>query len=149
MNTFCLRCPRRSSVSILVGLPVGTRLGFLFAPFLGRFLEKRQSLILGATGWVVFSVAPVCLHYAGWFPAPGSQGVVIALVICTFMAGLLVSQVGVGVGSMLADVADEQELSSHKRQEGAFYGASTIVGNARRGGGGGVAITTLMSAHRG
>ena len=138
MNTFFWQLPPSAMVYILVGLPVGTMLGFLFAPFLGRFLEKRQSLILGATGWVVFSVAPVCLHYAGWFPAPGSQGVVIALVICTFMAGLLVSQVGVGVGSMLADVAAEQALSSHKRQEGAFYGAYTFVVKATMGVGGAV-----------
>ena len=139
MNTFFWEVPPGRMIYIFALIPIGTVIGYMFAPLLGRYLEKRESLILGALGWVVFAVAPVCLHYIGLFPAPATMGVVVALAFCSFMSGLLVSQVGVAVGSMLADVADEQELSNSKRQEGVFYGAYAFVIKATAGIGGAVA----------
>lgn len=136
MNTFFWEVPPTGMAYILGATPVGTALGYLFAPLLAPYLEKRQSLILGALGWAVFAVAPVCLHYAGLFPAPGTLGVVVGLSVFAFLAGLVVSQVGVGVGSMLGDVADEQELVNGKRQEGVFYGAYAFVNKATGGIGG-------------
>ena len=136
MNTFFWEVAPESMIYILAASPIGTVIGYMFDPMLGRYLEKRQSLILGAMGWVVFAVAPVCLHYAGLFPAPKTIGVVAGLAFCSFMSGLLVSQVSVAVGSMLADVADEQELSNAKRQEGVFYGAYAFVIKATAGVGG-------------
>ncbi len=136
MNTFFWQVRSEQMVYILGATPIGTLIGYLFAPKLGEYLEKRQSLIVGALGWVVFAVAPVCLHYAGLFPAPKTVAVVAALSFCAFMAGLVVSQVGVAVGSMLGDVADEQELDNGKRQEGVFYGAYTFVAKATGGIGG-------------
>ena len=133
MNTFFWGVPSEQLIYVLGATPIGTLLGYMFAPKLGQYLEKRQSLILGALGWVVFAVAPVCLHYAGLFAAPKTLDVVAALTFCAFMAGLLVSQVGVAVGSILGDVADEQELTSGKRQEGVFYGAYLFVVKATGG----------------
>ena len=136
MNTFFWEVRSEQMVYILGAVPIGTLIGYLFAPKLGEHLEKRQSLIVGALGWAVFAVAPVCLHYAGLFPAPKTVGVVAALSFCGFMSGVLVSQLGVAVGSMLGDVADEQELDNGKRQEGVFYGAYTFVAKATAGIGG-------------
>ena len=133
MNTFFWDVPPDGMAYILLATPVGTAIGYLFAPLLARYLEKRASLILGALGWAVFAVAPVCLHYAGFFPAPGTIGVVVGLSACAFLAGLIVSQVGVAVGSILGDVSDEQELVNGKRQEGVFYGAYAFVNKATGG----------------
>ena len=133
MNTFFWEVPPEGMTYILLATPVGTAIGYLFAPLLAPYLEKRQSLILGALGWAVFAVAPVCLHYAGFFPAPGTTGVVVGLSVFAFLAGLVVSQVGVAVGSILGDVSDEQELVNGKRQEGVFYGAYAFVNKATGG----------------
>ena len=151
MNTFFWEIPPDQMIYILAVSPIGTVIGYMFAPALGRYLEKRQSLILGALGWVVFAVAPVSLHYVGLFPAPGTIGVVIGLAFCAFMSGLLVSQVGVAVGSMLGDVADEQELSNNKRQEGVFYGAYAFVIKATAGIGGAISgfVLDLISWPKG
>ncbi|MYE82606.1 MAG: hypothetical protein F4X36_12380, partial [Gammaproteobacteria bacterium] len=118
MYTFFWEVAAGRMIYIFALIPIGTVIGYMFAPLLGRYLEKRELLILGALGWVVFAVAPVCLHYIGLFPAPATMDVLVALAFCSFMSGLLVSQVTVAVGSMLGDVADEQELSTGKRQEG-------------------------------
>ncbi len=139
MYTFFWEVAAGRMIYIFALIPIGTVIGYMFAPLLGRYLEKRELLILGALGWVVFAVAPVCLHYIGLFPAPATMDVVVALAFCSFMSGLLVSQVTIAVGSMLGDVADEQELSTGKRQEGVFYGAYAFVIKATAGIGGAVA----------
>jgi Na+/melibiose symporter-like transporter len=48
---------------------------------------------------------------------------------------------------MLADVADEQELITHKRQEGVFYGAYAFVTKATYGFGAAVGGVTLDLIH--
>lgn len=151
MNTFFWEISPEKMIYILIASPIGTVVGYLFAPILSRYLEKRQSLILGALGWVIFATAPVCLYYLGLFPAPKSEAVVTGLTFCAFMSGLLVSQVGVAVGSMLGDVADEQELTNGKRQEGVFYGAYTFVTKATAGVGSGMSgfVLDLISWPRG
>ena len=51
----------------------------------------------------------------------------------SFLAGAVVSQLIVAVISMLADVADEQELTTDKRQEGVFFGAYSFIIKATGG----------------
>ena len=59
--------------------------------------------------------------------------VVYALMASHFLAGAVVSQLVVAVISMLADVADEQELATNKRQEGVFFGAYSFIIKATGG----------------
>ena len=146
MNTFFWEVTPSSVGTILGAYTLGSVLGLLAAPRLSRALEKRPSLILGSLGWALFAIAPVCLHYAGLFPAPGSQEVVIALVLCQLLAGLVSAQVLVAVGSMLADIADEHELRTGKRQEGVFFGAYAFANKATEGVGtaaGGLALQLI------
>ena len=143
MNTFFWQISTESTMMILLAYTISVGIGYFFAPLFGQYLEKRFLLGLGALGWGLFAIAPVCLHYLGLFPTPGSGEVVYGLGICQVMAGLLVSQVGVAVSSMLADVADEQELSSKKRQEGVFFGTYVFVLKATSGIGGAIAGIAL------
>lgn len=133
LNTFFWQIAPERMVPILVMYPLAMGLGFMLAPLASRYIEKRQALVWGAIGWAMFSIAPVCLHYAGLFPAPGTTGVVVGLGTCGFLAGLVVSQMPVAVASMLADVADQHELESGNRQEGVFYGAYAFVTKASGG----------------
>jgi GPH family glycoside/pentoside/hexuronide:cation symporter len=69
----------------------------------------------------------------GWFPANG-QPLSLPL-LCAFAAGSAFSAVaGIVVsGSMLADVADEHELTTGRRQEGVFFGALAFAVKASSG----------------
>ena len=108
-------------------------LGLLIAPYIMQYIEKRQALYIGAIGWVIFYIAPVVLHFAGLFPTPGSVNTVYALVFCHFMAYLVLSPLSIAVSSMLADVADEQQLVTNARQEGVFFGAYAFIIKATAG----------------
>ena len=71
----------------------------------------------------VFIFAPPMAKLAGWFPAHDHASylpllsLLTALAAFSAVAGLVVS------GSMLADIADEHELATGRRQEGVFFGA--------------------------
>ena len=52
---------------------------------------------------------------------------------CCVVQGLIVQQALVSFGSMMADVVDEHELESRRRQEGIFFGAVAFSGKAASG----------------
>ena len=133
LNTFFWDVRPEQMGYVLASSLVGQTLGVMLASRIGRVIEKKQAVIFGAMGWALFAIAPVCLYYLGLFPSPGTVAVVNGLVFCGFMSGLVVAQVAVAVGSMLADIADEHDLDTEKRQEGVFYGAYTFVTKATVG----------------
>ena len=133
LNTFFWGVSPAQMSFVLAAAPIGAIIGFTLAPVVGRYIEKKQALILGTTGWSVFVIAPVCLYYLGLFPEPQTTGAVAGLAFCGFMSGLLYSQLSAAVASMLADIADEHDLQTSKRQEGIFYGAYAFVIKATAG----------------
>lgn len=133
LNTYFWQVNPTHMTVILVAGPLAALIGYSFAPLLARYIEKRQALIWGATGWVFFTAAPIVLHYAGLFPTPGTLGCTVGLTVSQLLAGIVVSQLIVAVGSMLGDVTDEHELNTHRRQEGAFFGAYIFIVKATAG----------------
>ena len=105
-------------------------LGYMLVPAVGRYLEKKQAVILGVVGMTTFIIAPVCLYYIGLFPSPQTTGAVVGLTFCGFMSGVLVAQLIAAVGSMLADIADEHDLQTRKRQEGIFLPLESIFSSS-------------------
>lgn len=147
MGTFFWEVAPEKFLYLLPAMTVGTVLGYVLAPWASYLLEKRQLLIGGALGWAVFAVLPVGLHFAGLFPAPGTDAMIVGLVFFGLLSGLAASQIFVTVSSMLADVADEHELGSGKRQEGVFYGSYAFVLKASAGLGGAISGVALDLIH--
>ena len=58
-----------------------------------------------------------------WFPENGTSSLIWTLVIIKFLQGAGVVQALVSFGSMVADIVDEHELKTGRRQEGIFFGA--------------------------
>jgi len=133
LNTFFWQIePQYMSYILAIG-PIATMIGFACAPMIARVIEKKDALIWGATGWTLFAVGPVIFYYFGMFPEKGTSANIIALIVCHFLAGLLVSQLIVAIGSMLADVADEHDHETGKRSEGVFFGAYAFIIKATAG----------------
>ena len=133
LNTFFWEVSPEGISAILISGVVAIFIGFSASPWIMRRIEKKQALFVGSIGWATFYTGPVILHYAGLFPAPGTATVVYALMFSHFLAGAVVSQLIVAVYSMLADVADEQELVVDKRQEGVFFGVYSFIIKATAG----------------
>jgi GPH family glycoside/pentoside/hexuronide:cation symporter len=116
-------------LSYLVGLVAGTP----FTRRLHHAFGKRAGLMFGTGGWVVCQLIPVVSRLAGEFPPNGSEALVPLLCGFRLLQGLIVQQALVSFGSMMADVADEHELESGRRQEGIFFGAVAFSGKGATG----------------
>lgn len=108
-------------------------IGFVASAPLHERFGKRAVIIGSLVGLLVFASAPVLLRIAGFFPANSSKLLFPTLIAfnttwLSFGAVLLIS-----VMSSLADIADEQELTTGRRQEGIFYAARSFFAKASSG----------------
>lgn len=113
--------------------PVGLIVGTLFTRTLHRVWDKKPGLVVGTAGWASLQILPVVLRLLDWFPANGTAELIFWLGLMKFVQGAIVQQAIVSFGSMMADVADEHELASGRRQEGIFFGAVAFSGKAASG----------------
>ncbi|XOV90092.1 MAG: MFS transporter [Pseudomonadota bacterium] len=133
MNTYFWELLPEQIRFIPLALIVVPLLGYaVTAPLHDRF-DKKPVIIVGLVMLLLFATAPVLLRIVGWFPANGSVLLLptligFSIVTATFGIVLLIS-----VMSALADIADEQELLTGRRQEGMFYAARSFFAKASSG----------------
>lgn len=120
--------PVMSIVGVLVGTPV-------WAALRGQ-LEKRTTFLIGIFWFSCFSMLLPLFKIAGWFPAQASAVYFPTIIGGAFLGALSVGGALLASGSMLADVADEHELRTQRRQEGIFFGALSFSSKASIGIGG-------------
>jgi Na+/melibiose symporter-like transporter len=119
---FWLLTPEAIRTVSFAGLPAAV-VAIPFWTAVASRLDKRPTFLVGITLFSFLVFAPPMAKLAGWFPAHDHPSYIPTLALLTGLAtfaaiaGLVVS------GSMLADVADEHELSTGRRQEGVFFGA--------------------------
>ena len=103
-------------------------LSVMAAPFLTRYLEKRELLITLSPIIIVSNNILIVLRlFTDWLPANGSPELLALLLTLLFTAGLCSPAVLVTVNSMFADVAEEQELVTGERQEGVIFSARSFA----------------------
>lgn len=127
MFEFFWELDSQGKLFVLLVYPVGIMLGSIISPITHRFINKRTGVIIGCLGWAVFQVVPVVLRFQGWFPENGTESLVFTLFSLKFVQGLFAAQSLVSFNSMLADIADEHELATGKRQEGIFFAAASFA----------------------
>jgi Na+/melibiose symporter-like transporter len=116
-----------------IAAPLGLVLGAVFTRRLHHLFDKKPGLVIGTGGWAVAQIVPVVLRLIGWFPENDTALLVWTLVSFKFFQGLIVQQALISFGSMMADVADESELASGRRNEGIFFGAVSFSGKGASG----------------
>jgi len=108
-------------------------LAFIIAPRLARRFEKRPVAMVLIPAGLAFQIGPVLLRLAGAFPANESE-VIFPLFFVTNMLS-----VGLGIvanilfSSMIADVVEDAELKTGRRQEGLFFAAIAFAAKATTG----------------
>jgi len=112
---------------VLLVYPVGLIIGSTICPATHRHINKRVGVILGALGWSLGQIVPILLRFEGWFPDNGTDALVPTLVGIKLAQGVAAAQALVSFNSMLADIADEHELTTGKRQEGIFFAAASFA----------------------
>jgi GPH family glycoside/pentoside/hexuronide:cation symporter len=108
-------------------------LAFAAAPRIAQRFEKKPAAMLLIPGGFAASTAPVVLRLLGLFPGNDSP-LIFGVIFVTNMFG-----VGLGIianilfSSMIADVVEDSELKTGRRQEGLFFAAIAFANKAVTG----------------
>lgn len=92
----------------------------LFVPFwlwMARWRNKREAYMLGMVFWVVVQLLIFTIR----------PGEVKYLLVIAALAGIGVSSAYTLPDAIFADVIEWDELRTHRRQEGIFYGMRTLI----------------------
>ncbi|MEM7411985.1 MAG: MFS transporter [Myxococcota bacterium] len=110
---------------LLVGVPFWT--------WAARRYDKRPAFLIGVAGFSACVLGPPVARIVGFFPEPESA-VYLAILIATAVGAAFGASAGlVLAGSMMADVADEHELTHGVRQEGIFFAALSFAAKSTSG----------------
>ena len=136
MNTYFWGFSTAQLAVLVYALAIAVVLAFALArPLTARFEKKRTALGLATLG-VLVGPLPVFLRFLGLMPENGRPLLLgVMFVHALFMVTIVVT-IGITVASMIADVVDEHELDTGKRQEGMFVAAIAFVGKSTSGLGG-------------
>jgi Na+/melibiose symporter-like transporter len=108
--------------------PPGFVIAFIVTARMHSRFDKRETIIVSIIGLVIAAAGPITLRMLGAFPENHTAGLFPALclaVLCAYGFGAILN---ISVMSALADIADEHELETGRRQEGVFYAARTFFG---------------------
>jgi Na+/melibiose symporter-like transporter len=98
----------------------------------GRY-DKRNTIIGAVIVTVVSACTPVLLRMAGLFPVNGAPGLIPTLLMFVFLFYGSGAVLSISILSALADIADEHELSTGRRQEGVFFAARSLFAKLTSG----------------
>ena len=97
-----------------------------------RFDKKATAIGIYAIS-IFWGTAPVVLRLLDWFPANHSPLLFPVMVAHTIISVTLIIMFGIVQSSMLADIVEESELSTGRREEGLFFAARTFAAKATSG----------------
>lgn len=115
----------------LAAMPIGSFLGgviaLFLAPYLGKKLDKKPTIIWSTLLFGFFFSLPFNLRLLGWFPENDAP-LLLPLYILAMLVAYLFIYVSMSISSsMMADVVDEYELHTGERQEGMFFAALSFA----------------------
>lgn len=118
---------------LFLALPLGAMIGATMTPLVQRLIEKHTGVLFGTTWFAVWEVIPVLLRLLDWFPENGTTELFVTLLVIRLIMGIGSVHSTVSFNSMMADIADEHELLTHRRQEGIFFGAISFSAKGTSG----------------
>jgi GPH family glycoside/pentoside/hexuronide:cation symporter len=94
--------------------------------FAGRW-EKQSLLKISVVGLVINTVWFVPSRLLGWLPENGTHLLFTFVFVHTMIGAALMILRTVSLHSIIADLADEYELQTGRRQEGVFFAAAAFA----------------------
>lgn len=106
---------------------------FFLAVGMHRRFDKRNTIVAALLMIVFAGSAPVLGRLAGVMPANHAPGLLGILLLSTSVVYLAFAVLTISALSALADIADEHELNTGRRQEGVFFAARTFFAKLSSG----------------
>lgn len=133
MYTYFWELDEKIILPVLLAFAIGNGLGTFISVKLFSTIGKKNCLIIGGLTYAFFQNVPVVLRLLEWFPENNEPLLVPLLVFIKLIQGFATAQANVGYGSMMADVCDEHEFNTGRRQEGAFFSSVAFSAKATHG----------------
>ena len=130
-TTYFMEYYFRFSEIQMATLPLASGLaGFLalfVGPLLGRLLDKKRAVIFCTVAFSFIFSLPYNLRLLGSFPDNGSS-LLLPVYLLTLLFGYLFLWIALSLtNSMMADVVDEFQLRTQKREEGLFFSSMSFA----------------------
>lgn len=126
---------KEKTMGVLVAMVFAFTLGIPFWAAASRWLDKKPTILTGISSFSILILLPPLMKLLGLWPAPDSPLYAPGIIGMTALAAFGGAAGIVAAGSMMADIADEHELSTHRRQEGIFFGALSFSVKSSSGAG--------------
>jgi glycoside/pentoside/hexuronide:cation symporter, GPH family len=133
MLTYFWKLQQREIEGIQLAMVLGFTVGVPVWAVLSRRLDKKPTLITGIVWFSTLNLLPPVAALLGAWPDRADAGYFPLLAAFLALAAFGGAGGFVAGGSMMADVADEHELQTHRRQEGVFFGALSFAGKTASG----------------
>lgn len=131
--TYFWELDRAAVLLVIVAFPLGMMVGTFFGPTIVDRFGKKAGLIFGAASWPLWQTLPIVARFTDWFPENGDPLLIGLLLVIKVLQGACTVQAHIAFGSMMADIVDEHELTTGKRQEGIFFAAIAFSAKATSG----------------
>ncbi len=133
MGTHFYRMTPEQIQIYIVAIIVGSACGIPCTRLLNIWIDKKPTLFVGVFFGTTFTGTPPLLGVLGLLPPSTDPLMMIIICACAGIGAFFTSQAGVTGSSIMADVADEHEVRTGRRQEGIFFGAISFSGKAAHG----------------
>jgi GPH family glycoside/pentoside/hexuronide:cation symporter len=118
---------------IILSLFCSAALAAVLSPIATRRYDKKKSALGIYAISIVFGALPVLLRLVGWFPANHTPWLFPIMLVHQIIEVTLIIMFGIIQSSMLADVVEENEVKTGRREEGLFFAARTFAAKATSG----------------
>jgi len=122
-------------------------IGPVLAPMLSRALGKKRTMITLFALAIVSGVVPPVLRLLDLLPPNGSFWIPVVLAFDGFFSGTLAIAGFIIVGSMIADVTEDNAVKTGVRSEGLLFAASNLLPKLAPGIGGFIGALILELVH--
>ena len=118
---------------IILSLFCSAALAAVLSPIATRRYDKKRSALGIYAISIVFGALPIMLRLVGWFPANHTPWLFPIMLAHQIIEVTLIIMFGIIQSSMLADVVEENEVKTGRREEGLFFAARTFAAKATSG----------------
>lgn len=113
-------------LGVIFGLPIGAVVGINLV----KVMDKKWCLIIPAIVATINNNVLIVLRLLNVLPENGHEIILPLLIAQAFIAAILMPVIFITINSMFADISDELELSTGRRQEGIIYSARAFANKA-------------------
>lgn len=130
MTTYYWELSQTKTSAFVISGGIGFLLGLAILRRAHDRFEKKLTFAIGMAMLAILGAVGPGLRELGLFPGNDHPLLFPVLLFIVGLAAFFGALAGVSGGSMMADIADEHEVTTGRRQEGIFFGASSFASKA-------------------